>query len=204
MWTVQYDANELPDVATPAWTADFSPDPLVASTVEISPAGTLRVLGVNKEQIAWTQEVAIESSGFTLEAKIKLTEGATYAESTGSPAAYIDIGGPDGDWYVEIYEDKVGLYGDESLTADCAIGNDYHIYRFTSVGTTGKLYVDGVLVLEGVGTAGGATPFISYYAMVGDSYIPETPTDVSTDYLYYSTTGAYAPSSSFMKPMKFW
>lgn len=187
VWTVQYEANELPENATPAWTTNYSPDPLEVSTVEISPAGILHVVGegVAGEGITWSQEPAfVDAVGVTLEFRMQMVTGDLMASASG-------------EHYITFYTDNTPdvvfkLYTDGIVDPDGSYAfdttDDYHTYRITCKDHVVKLYVDGVLRREFTKVAGAEGAYLEFTITNGSN-----DSEQNWDYIYYSTDGAFAP-----------
>ncbi len=183
-WEVQYEANELPGDATPAWDEW---DSVGSPTVEISPAGYLHIDAPGAAYVAYSQEDANldESVGITVEANIKAVAVAGWG------SLYISVSGKTYWFEVYFYADKVILDGDYIAEAaqeyEIDLTDDYHAIRITIVGSTINVYVDGVLRLTGTANyedAYGVITFGGYTAGNAEYYF---------DYVYYRVDGAYAP-----------
>jgi len=186
MWTVQYEANELPENATPAWTTEHVPNPLVESTVEISPAGILHVIG--SETVAWRRiEEFSDAVGSTVEFSLQVIVGGLLVNTSEDINIQI-YNGVNGS-FLFIYTNGIKLgYGDDSYAFNTT--NEQHIYRITVKDSVVKVYVDGILRIEGVPFIGEGSPSIEFYASAGIEN-----TETKWDYLYYRTDGAFAPTN---------
>lgn len=208
-WTVQYEANELPPAATPAWTASHVPDPLVSSVVEISPAGILHIVGDGGEAISWFTAVDAKSpfanvDTGTVEFKAQMISGDLIASESGAQSIYFSM--KQTNILLEIYPDGIGIYDNIALAYVTKYLTDttdaYHTYRFTIDTGEIKLYKDSVLVYTGELTLG--TPPDSGGLYFQPNY--NNATEQKWDHIYYDTTGAYDPTitGQFMAVSKYW
>jgi len=165
-WEVQYEANELPDAATPAWTKAGSPE-----TEEIV-TGTLHV--VDDGSTCYNQDPT-NTGDCTLGLRMKVVSGE------GS----FDIANDDDYYYVECGTANVKLIGnttDDSYVMDTT--DDFHVYHLLIENHVAKLYIDDTLrITLDDGGGGWASGYVSFY-LGGESYF---------DYFYYTTAGAYEP-----------
>lgn len=185
-WTTKYEANELPESATPAWTKSTD---LGTYTAEIS-SGKLHFSSSDtNECVIWERSDTnlLNSVGSTLEVRVKATSLSDYSTYAG----YIQYALADDSItaFLALFSDSVEFWGDgfdEVYAIDTT--NDYHTYRISISGTTCTLYIDGVKAKEV--TAGTAQTYIQKVTIETSS----TPHDTLTDYVYLDTTGAYAPT----------
>jgi len=187
MWTTQYEANELPDAATPAWTKSPSFD---ATTEEISPAGYLHLVSNTDGDTAYkkTDSNLSNAIGTTVEAKIQAISVPTRAAGLDAIGVYIYDGTRSVVMY--IYSDAVELYDGGSIAYyEMDTTDDYHTYHMTLKGTAAKVYVDGVLRVSGETPATTAVKQIMFAG--GDWW--GAAVESSWDYLYYRTDGAFPP-----------
>ncbi len=196
-WSVRYRADELPEAATPAWTPSYVPDPLVASTVEISPAGILHIVGAVAEYVYWSiGPDFVDATGVTLETSVQIVVGDLLASVSGK--TIVDFADDGGHWSIEFYTDGIRvpdfIEGPATYAFDTTDGQ--HVYRMTKKNSIAKVYVDGVLRLQGTITVYPYTPNIEWQAS------DESSAEQNWDYLYYDTTGAYAPGENISeKPL---
>ena len=180
VWTVQYEANELPEDATPAWTKTGTLD-----TEEINPAGYLHLVE-NTGYTGYTQDTSFDTdTGFTVEAKINIISDSGYN-------IYILAFCENGQVWMDIYDTYVQLGGnsvDEIVDFDTS---GEHTYRMTIQGTTLKLYVDNKLLKTVIDTIAGLSLNYMYFGVYAT-------TEVQIDYLYYRTDGAYPPIGLYAK-----
>ena len=184
-WATQYEANELPTAATPAWVKTGS-----ATTEEISPAGFLHLVSKATDEITYfIEDVSLDNSvGVTLEARVKMVSGYTFAD--GSDA--MSLVGRDGvrGWFLDIYSDTIDTgFGQYSMDTT----DDFHTYRVTVIGTTQKVYVDGVLVITATLVGGGSGDTKIFFK---GGYFSGAVIESSWDYVYYRADGAFAPSGT--------
>ena len=195
-WNVQYEANELPEEATPAWETNYSPDPLEESTVEISPAGILHIIGVetdpgSTEAIAWSIEPDFDDAvGATLEFRMQMVTGDLMVSASGEHylAFYTDNST---EALIDFYTDGIELNG-EPYAFDTTDG--LHTYRLTVKDHEAKLYVDGVLRIEHTLGEEVGWGFIELCIVNGSS-----DSEQNWDYIYWDETGAYAPPMDWEK-----
>jgi len=188
-WTAQYEADALPENATPAWTAEHEPIPLENSTVEINPAGKLHVSALlgNPELVSWsiTPEFS-ETIGLTVEFKVQMVLGDVLANSLVETYVYINTG--EHLFALNIYTDGITNYFDETLY-EMDTTDDYHIYRFIMQDGVGKLYIDGVLrATENDPLEDTSPKRIKLFAFPG-----AVDAEQLWDYIYWKTDGAVAP-----------
>lgn len=205
-WTVEYNANQIPSEAIPAWTPVLDPDPLVSSTVEISPAGILHVSGLvaNAEAIEWDIEPAfVASTGLTIEFRMRVITGDLLASETDDVQIRFSTDTTE-TMEVDIYSNGISTITNAITRVSYSFDttDDYHVYRITQQGTTVKVYVDSILRLEAVAVEGVATPILSLVPTQSGSNFEQ-----NWDYIYWRTDGDYAPeieTTSFMKLGKYW
>lgn len=190
-WTVQYEANELPENATPAWTDAYEPDPLVASIVEINPVGILHTSGlvVDGEVVRWIRnESGISTAvGVTVETKIKIMTGSVMLSGNEEPEIVINDGTYN--YVMAIYTDGVvdGL-GNVIYTMDTT--DDYHTYRMTTQNGTGSIYIDEIL--RGIiGSSATSEKNISFVATAANGDFEQL-----WDYVYYSIDGVFPATTT--------
>ena len=188
-WTVQYEANELPENATPAWSVEHAPNPLVNAIVEVNPAGILHISGLasDVEKVDWLiLPDWNDTTGITLEFRMKVVSGDTIVGDSGDTALFIDSGTTGAD--IQIYTDGVSFsdglgYVDYSFDTT----DDYHIYRITLKNGVSELYVDSVLRAT-TNSYGGGGASLDFQAAQGN-----VDAESLWDYIYYRTDGAFAP-----------
>lgn len=201
-FSVVYNADTLPQNTTPAWTPVFTPDPLVNTTVEISPAGKLHVQGdgVNLETVHWTgpDTNIVNARGITVEMRLKLN--ANDLVSTNSLNIYLQVQTETSLIYIGFYQDAIRMYNlTEAVLATYTMDptNDYHTYRITLKNLVCNVYVDGILRMTGTASSEAQTPGVL-------PVLSETTAngDILVDYIYYRTDGAFAPGSGVVsKPV---
>lgn len=194
-WTVQYEANELPDAATPAWTKNAGN----GETEEVSPAGYFHALGLGDYttlSYLISDSNLSDSTGFTFEARVRVLAGNTCDMEgawTNNYAA-ADFSLDSGDEYIGIYTDAVIFISGSGQKYSMDTTDDYHTYRVTIKDGVSKLYVDGTLRMTATpDTATNPSPSLDFQPQYGGS--SGIAVETSWDYVYYDTTGAYAPES---------
>ena len=181
-WDVLYNANELPTAATPVWTkGDFTAD-----IEEISPAGFLHLVSNDNGEATYLRtESGIDNAvGTTIELRVKMISGYTFADQ-------IDVMGlelRDGvrSVWLDIFSDAIATKGE---TYEMDTTDDYHVYHMTRLGTTLKVYVDGVLRITDNTSWVGAQKHVLFTG----GYWYGGSVESSWDYVYYSTGGAFVP-----------
>ncbi len=186
-WGVQYEANELPTAATPAW--NEANDGTFARSVS---DGILHITSTSGYVYWYLYGLNIPlATGFTCEARIKVVT-ATGGYSVIPFDIYEEIGGGAGGGWVELKTDRVKLdtQGGESGEYLMDTTDDYHVYRLTYINNVLTLYVDGIQRIQLTDSATVGT-FIDniFWGNEGASTM-----DAYWDYVYYRTDGAYAPS----------
>lgn len=178
-WSYQYEANELPTAATPAWTVGGGS----FDTAEISPAGYLHIAQTGSNWGSYiTENSFVSANGFTIEFKLTVT-----SLTAGS---YIEIGAWSADdgssVFADVYSAYVELYGDNADDTYEIDPSGSHVYRITKQGTAIKLYVDDSLVLDLTDEVVGSedSNLMMYFG---------SEQNVSLDYLYWKTDGAVSP-----------
>ena len=189
-WKAKYEANELPDAATPAWTKEnFNAD-----TEEISPAGFLHLISNVDGSVEYyrTESGLDNSTGTTIEARVKMVSGYTLAESTDAMALQLNDGVQQ--VFLDIYSDAIATKGE---TYEMDTTDDYHTYRVTVKAGITKVYVDGVLRITDETSWTSAAKEIHFMG----GYWEGGSIESSWDYVYYRTDGAVAPKPA-TKPMR--
>lgn len=181
-WTVKYEANELPEEATPAWTGGgLGP----GEGEEISPAGYLHLETEEGSKFYQLDVSDFDASvGLTVETRLKIISSA-------GDDIQIRIDDLTNSIILKIHESGVQLTqvtDEEEATYAMDTTDDYHIYRITKINQTVKVYVDGVLRLTGTANVEGEEGFVSFGA-----FGPSEGQESSWDYFYYRTDGAFAP-----------
>lgn len=189
MWTARYEANELPESATLAWTPTYTPNPLVASTVEINPVGILHELNPAESDESWEHVINPEFSnatGLTVEFRMRVVSGELIAGE--NPNAGIGIYNELVALVIDIYTDGIGDNNDATKFYAFDTTDAYHTYRITIKDSVYKVYVDGTLRMEKTVDAGEFVPQIDLYhnSTTGNS-------ERNWDYIYWKTNGAVAP-----------
>jgi len=189
-WTVQYEANELPDAATPVWTKGGD-----ATTIEISPAGFLHVVS-SDAMLIYRRSVSVsDATGATYEARFKVVSGQTRDYPGDEINAQICLRldsdrAENGEVNLVIYSDSIILYDDPTQYYEMDTTDDYHTYRITSKNGTINVYVDGILRLT-------STTGYTTIPAEGFTFEPENlgvaGIETSWDYVYYRTDGAFGP-----------
>jgi hypothetical protein len=177
IWTVKYDANQLPDAATPPWTYTVyfgSPSRSVSGGIltQTSPAYS-----------GWQYRRdwgASDATGITILARL--------AVAAGSEPQELSI--RDGSYYVSLYFYNYKLqFGSSSYTLATT---SYHTYRVTLKSGVAKLYVDeGASPVLQVNCGTLADNFIA----LREGWNMSSTATMYLDYLYYSTSGAYGPGT---------
>lgn len=184
-WDVLYEANELPDAATPAWTKTGG------VTAEISPAGFLHAVSGNGLGYRIEDANISNSVGVTMEARLKVISGQVNDWPDWVNASSLIWTNIDGTKYISFwfYSDGVWAWPSENnYLMDTT--DDYHTYHFTVKNDVAKLYIDGVLRLT-------ETSFESLVQNKNFSFDPDgnwvAGIETSWDYVYYSYGGAFVP-----------
>lgn len=202
-WTTKYEANALPENATPAWTKTGVES---ASTFEISPSGYFHAVvpATETTNIDYLYNPgAIDATiGVTMEVRVKVLSTSIY-DQTGdwvNNYAFCCISDASANqcspFY--IYSDAVVLEGNwNSETQTYApyvkimdTTDGYHTYRITLKSGKATLYVDNQYAGE-VNTEATTTTYFDFYPA---SNVGTTALETSWDYVYCDTTGAYAPT----------
>jgi hypothetical protein len=177
-WDVRYSAVVLPQEANPAWDIDAP-----FNTAEIVD-GKLHLISDDYACYFRNSDNFKNNIGITIETRLKVI-------NVDDLCLTIDIGDSDRHCGLIFEEDKVRLIesGGISLLYEIDTTNDYHVYRVTLKGNNIKLYIDGILRLEGILSdpyAGGGAIFFyaGYDGLNSESY---------WDYIYYRVDGAFAP-----------
>ncbi len=183
-WDVLYEANELPDAATPVWIVDDE------GTVSVT-AGVLRINDTGKtyyyRDATSPLGTILVATGFTIEAKVKVVT----ADGDWAVQPYWLGGDASGGGEIDLKNDRVKLItgGGENDEYLMDTTDDFHIYHLTIIGDVQTLYVDRVqrLQLTNTGTLGTEITDI-YWGNMGNAAC-----DAYYDYLYYSAGGAFVP-----------
>lgn len=191
-WDVQYEANELPDAATPVWVKTGD-----ATTIEISPAGYLHVDSSTDGLYYDLEDANLDlgsTSGITVKVRMRLLSGYNSASWAGYPSLFIYYKPASGlNRLLDVYWATDQLFtrgGEENEFYDMDTTDDYHTYTFTINENGYKAYVDSVLRCWGTYIQSGNTPLIRFKPEeVGTEGV-----ETSLDYLYYRTGGAFPPS----------
>jgi len=200
-WTVQYEANELPDAATPAWTKSGT---FGATTEEISPAGYLRTVTENGKIVSYyiADSNFSVATGWTMEARLKIISGYTHDPFVDATGLTVRATDDTDSIYADIYTDGIDVNG-TFYAFDTT--DDYHTYRMTRKDTVINFYIDGVLAETVTNAVSGTATGQIWYE---PSYYAGGVVEVSTDYVYYRTDGAYPPlytkSAVFNEAKKGW
>ena len=187
-WTVQYDANELPENATPAWS--FASMDTVA---EINPAGNLHVLtglgGFFSYDLASPSVNPDASVGFALEFRMKGSDAVgDYGGIGVNETSRFDINSPTLRPVLRFGRNLVNLHDtDDSLlhTALLDTFSDFHVYRITFKGIHLKFYIDGILEFETDMTTQVGSQSLSFNSGTGSGSVR----DVNLDYIYWRDDG---------------
>jgi hypothetical protein len=184
VWNAKYEALALPENSSPIWTKAYTPDPLVASTVEIS-NGSLHIVATSAsaETILWNQVPNFSDSvGVTVKFRMKMILGDILSNNSGNTYLAPLTGATDGT--ISIYTDGIasafGSY--EFDTTD-----QFHIYHITIKNGFVKIFVDGVLRLSGLSPR--LDPAVLEFSATGAA----VDTEQLWDYIYYNTDGDFPP-----------
>ena len=193
-WSVQYEANELPDAATPAWTKTITGDGGL-TTEEISPAGFLhQITAVNARTFYTLNDSLDNSTGSTMEARMKTIVGTSIDDPSTSPSLIMIDDDTRGSGLI-IYSDAIDLNGGiNGIVYEMDTTDDYHTYRLTLEGNIPKAYVDGGLVITGgvLQTFNGGSQYIYFEGGGYSSNVCE----FSWDSVCYLTEGAFKPMNT--------
>jgi hypothetical protein len=188
-WTVQYDANELPADATPAW---------LLTGFDIAESVNNGILTVDENGTAnhhyGLTDIGLDFDiGITNEIKLKMTTGE-FEEAFAN-----EVASPDNQDYTyaefNVYETKVVFpswlcASGEEASYEMDTTNDYHIYRMVAYQDNLKLYVDDILRLdETTSTAGWIDEPTDWYEF--GKLLNTGPVYWQIDYNYISALGAY-------------
>lgn len=139
IWTCEYNANVLPENATPDWYRELygtATAEIVGGALHITARGEGNALwyGHNPPR-GWIVDPAV---GFTIEARIRVVAP--------SKQSGVSIVGRDSihDVYL-LVEDNQLVTADKTYTIDAT---NWHIYRITFDGSTEQVYADGNLVMR--------------------------------------------------------
>ena len=186
MWTVQYNANELPDVATPEWTKTGD-----AATIEISPAGYLHVVSSTTGlSYLITDNNLSNTTGMAMETRLKVISGAVddYPNwVNGVSNIEIMINGI-GRVAFLIFSNAIRAYPSGNQYVMDTTDN-YHTYRYTFKDSVVKLYIDGILRFTETNLNTTANNYVLFEPEINGGANIET----SWDYVYYRTDGAFKP-----------
>lgn len=177
----KYEANDLPENATPAWTVT------PGDTWEIAAPDLLHVITTSSADMSLEVPMS-DSTGSTIEIGMNSATLDTLANATTflvftltDSYGWIDL---------EIYSNKVGLRNalDTSIYFDFD-ATQAHTIRVTLKNNNANLYVDGVFK----GTLGLNDDYTVEGLIVSFAGTEELPHESYTDYIYWDTTGAYVP-----------
>lgn len=185
-----YEATALPEDSDPAWTSGHSPDPLVTSTVEISPAGFLHILSTNTDESAYwiIRPNAVDSIGLMLTFRMKVISGTTLGNALNSYiGAGTDLTTCAISFATDGIETNLGNYAFDTT-------NDYHVYRMTIRDGFVEIYVDDVLVLDGEPGATSELNAIEFNPM-GNVALEQY-----WDYICVDTAGVFPSTSPSVSP----
>ena len=186
-WDCQYEANDLPDEATPPWTKEENTSG-GSNTKEII-NGKLHIVCPNQSSLQYErfEESISNTTGTTVEASIKIVRSNCDMQLMILDDVY----------YVRLrfYEDKIEvLNGSGTNIYYMNTTDDYYKYRITSKKTSGasstdvKVYVDDKLRIETVITDQDQQRKIRFVKAYGG-----TTAEVYIDWVYYNLSGAFAP-----------
>lgn len=200
-WTFQYEANETPDNATPAWVITASTG---TPTLEISPASHFHYLGLDSadnRNYTRTDALIDETTGVTLEFNIKINDSES--KDAGDYVSYsaIILWANLKRIEFDLFKDGFEVYdGIPSFDEYVALNNQIeHTFRLTLSGSTLNVYVDGEL-----STTHTVADSVSSNLVLFENH---GLSDSLIDYIYYRTDGAFAPgtdTASFMRLGKYW
>ncbi|MDO8682435.1 MAG: sugar-binding protein, partial [Armatimonadota bacterium] len=182
-WDVQYEGSVLPSVASPAWIVG----PGYENWAYID-TGTVRVDDDSPDsgsQIVWRQGWAgSNSAGTTVEARMRCNS-ITYNSTQKNIQIF------DGTKTISflLYTSKIEAVGGSGGSYNLT-GSSYHTYRFTLQGNTWNVYLDGnsTAILSGTPDSDTTANQLKFgvAGWAGQQ-------NINFDYVYYTTTGAYAP-----------
>lgn len=184
-WGVRYEANELPNKASPAWEIVEAGTPFSEITNQ-----TLHMTSSETDfRIYRRSNIGISNStGFTCEYRLKVI-----ACGTGVTGATMYLQGDTFRVWLYVSKGKVllrrlaeGGLEDDSYEMDTT--SNYHTYRLIVKDSTASAYIDGVLRLSG------ALGKSAYAAKIqfGDLET-SVPDEYYWDYVRYRTDGAFEP-----------
>jgi hypothetical protein len=191
-WTVQYEANELPEAATPAWEVTLYPDPLEGIREIVSSEYHYSCSGEEAEQVFYFTDP--EQPVLTLQIKARVITGPTLASGdrglffspllfgSGVELHFCSDGVKVISW------DPVHVQQEDQVNLDTLVD---HVYRLTLVEGEFKLYVDGVLEASRSNLRTGEVPTPA--ALIWDDSLDVLINEHYIDYLYFRTDGAFAP-----------
>lgn len=191
-WDCKYNANELPESASPSWTKDEN----VAGGRNIKEiaSGKLRLVSPSGSRISYSRDESSLSNatGTTIEASIKFIKAAD--------AAHISLIIRDGAYsaVLEFYEYKIRVPGGSGINDYYMnTSDDYHTYRMTSKSsgdssTDVKVYVDDRLVIETT-----ITQVTTYKKIIFGKETEDFDTEAYIDWVYYRIDGAFPSPPKF-------
>lgn len=189
-WTVAYNATVLPASASPAWTKKttgtaneviIGGDTLIRSDT----GGSGNYLQYCRDTIGLSN-----TTGTTVEARVKIITSSVIGNTTGSGIAISD-GTRRGN--VHIHSDGIEVFDSDGTTQrgtySMTTTDAFHTYRVTLVGTTMKVYVDGTLRVTATLSGSSATNRIIFGTMNN-----HLTSEDHWKFVWYSSAGAYAPA----------
>ena len=193
-WTEKYEANEIPTDATPAWILGGD-----ITTEEISPTGYLHTVTTwpDSNPYYYLADANINDTiGVTLEGRLKVVSAVaelnqSFSLGLDGSANYVEMCIEEDNIYIPDWCVSEGLQTYVMDTTD-----DYHVYRLTLEGTALKIYVDGILRLQGTAilASAGKIFYFNSWGGMGEGW---GTTEGYWDYVYSNTDGAFLPASPF-------
>ena len=193
-WNVQYEANELPDAATPAWTHVEAG----TSTEEILNGSVLHIVSANGNNRSFyiTDPAGFGNAvGMTYETSFKLVSGLPWT-GNGIQACAFDTPNGTKQCCMSIGIGSVYFTDGQNAGGTYYVMNTqaaFHTYRVTVLNSTGNVYVDGVLRITKALSAAGGDNYIDFGTNYGGGGGNEA--EAYWDYVYYATGGAFAPAT---------
>ncbi len=180
-----YEANEVPDLATPAWTKYLTNNAVITLS-----NGILKLDIPTIGDGIWYELLdsdLSDSVGYTIEtrAKVALDNDASWV--------FLDIGDDEHFAEIRIYNSKVALrYGTFGAIEEYIVdATTYHIYRITVKDSEAILYIDGIARITMAYTSGSGYQALAFGsgAGTGDSY---------WDYIRHRNDGIFTFAGSLL------
>ena len=186
-WDVLYEANQIPESATPAWTqVNLNPDTETAAGGIFTMAETLPV--INGPYYTSSDANISNTTGFTIQARLKVI---TTTNSTGLDCILgVELGAGQPWGYLYFTQTNIqineGVVTPATYTMDTT--DDFHIYHFTVKNSVCRAYVDGIYrITATLNNIAGSGTLAEFGTFASGAY------EHQWDYVYFSAGGAFAP-----------